>query len=70
MMNAIPITPWTIDLIQALVGDANIHLEPDGEDLFFVWRGSGKPFSINTADQLKRISEYWAITQIMYIDPQ
>lgn len=68
MMNIIPITPATIDLIQKLNDGVRPNLEDDS-NAYFVYRGDSEPSSIISQEELDsdEYPEYMTIVNISYI---
>jgi hypothetical protein len=69
MMNIIPVTPATIDLITKLNDGVRPELET-AEETFYVYRGEDKPASIISAEELELNEEYqvyMTIIKICYI---
>jgi len=68
MMNIIPITPATLDLIQKLNDGVRPNLEDDS-NAYYVYRGESEPASIISQEELDsdEYPEYMAVISITYI---
>lgn len=67
-MFAIPITPETLDLLEAL--NDGVRPELENEETFFIFRGMDAPNSISTSEQVSRsIAELgkWKTIKILYL---